>query len=216
MKWLIRLLPLVGMVAVIVIAATQVEDWSVEGLLRMTPRNPWAAVGLMLLFFAFKSLSFVFPILVIQMASGLLFPLPAALAVNLAGMLISALLPYGIGRFSGGGAVEKLVEKYPKLQKLTGLYQGRELFFSYLLRVVGVPPMDVASLLLGAMKLRPVPYLLGSMLGFLPMTVAATVMGANISRPGSPAFILSVTAWVAIIVISILIYRHASKAKKAS
>lgn len=211
---LLRILPAVGMAAILAAALTQVDDWSVEGLLSLAPGSLWAAAGLTLLFYAFKSLSFVFPVVVIQMAAGALFPLPAALAVNCGGLLVSSLLPYGVGHWSGQGAAEKLMDRYPRVRGVVERCRERKVLFPFLLRMVGVPPMDVASMMMGSMGMELKPYLLGSMLGFIPGMVAVTILGEHVTEPGSPAFVLSLAAWIAIMVCSLLVSRKVLGRKK--
>ena len=55
---------------------------------------------------------------------------------------------------------------------------------------------------------------LGGMLGTLPGVILATIFGANIKNPGSPAFWLSAVLLVMISVFSILIHRYISGKKK--
>ena len=55
---------------------------------------------------------------------------PLAIAVNLAGIGITATVPYIIGRFSGEETVEYMVTKYPKVPKLREIRSKNDLFFS--------------------------------------------------------------------------------------
>ena len=58
------------------------DRFSVDGVLHYSPRNPLTAVLFMLFLFALKSLSvFIFSGILFA-ASGILFPLPAAIAVS--------------------------------------------------------------------------------------------------------------------------------------
>ena len=54
----------------------------------------------------------------------------------------------------------------------------------------------------------------GGVLGTLPGVILATIFGANIKNPKSPAFWLSAVLLVMISVFSILIHRHISWKKK--
>jgi hypothetical protein len=80
------------------------DRFSVDGVLHYSPRNPLLAVLFMLFLFALKSLSvFIFSGILFA-ASGILFPLPAAIAVNVLGAAVMVSLPYWLGRKLGKDA----------------------------------------------------------------------------------------------------------------
>ena len=203
---LIRALPLLFMLLMFFLFLRYRNLIHVESILRLAPDSLWATAIMLLLFYVVKSLTFVFPVVILQLSAGLLFPLPIALLLNLLGTAIGVSIPFWIGRFSGGNMVQRQMDKHPKLRRLTELYRGRELFFSYLVRVASGLAMDVASLLLGAMRLPYGRYMAGTMLGMLPGLLAVTFLGENIMQPGSPAFIGSALMLVSIGVISALVY----------
>ncbi len=80
------------------------------------PARPWLAAGMVVALFALKSLSVVFPTWILAVVSARLFPLPAALAVCAAGVAVEVSIPYWISRLSGAQALERLVEKHPKVR----------------------------------------------------------------------------------------------------
>ena len=89
-----------------------------EGLSRVAPTHPWVAAGFLLLLYAFKSLTVVFPILVLNVLGGFLFhPLPALL-LNSVGTLVELTIPYWVGRCSGAGLADRLCQKHPRVDAL--------------------------------------------------------------------------------------------------
>ena len=87
-----------------------------EELLAYTPESPIMAALVMILFFLCKSLSIFFPVTVLCIASGLLFPLPAALLVVTIGL--------GLGTVVMGVFDRKGLEAYlqiPEDQELMAL-----------------------------------------------------------------------------------------------
>ena len=60
----------------------------------------------MLGLYAVKSVSFIFPIAILQLAVGHLFSTGTALLVNFLGRAVTLALPYWMGRFSGSSMVE--------------------------------------------------------------------------------------------------------------
>ena len=136
-------------------------------------------------------MSFVFPIAVLQIATGHLFQTPVALLINFLGRAITLTIPYWAGRFSGADMVESLIRKYPKLEEICSRQGQNPLFISFLLRTFIFLPGDAVSLYLGATKIPFPHYLAGGVLGTTLGVVLSTILGSSIKEPGSPAFILS-------------------------
>ena len=209
-----KYLPVVFLFVLLFFCIRYRKDLSVEKILRYTPKEPVKATLLMLVFYAVKSVSFVFPIAVLQLAVGHLFSTGTALLVNFLGRAVTLAIPYWMGRFSGSSMVENLTSKYPKLKTVVDYQNGNPLYISFFMRTLNFLPGDAVSLFLGAVKIPFGIYMLGGMLGTLPGVILATIFGANIKNPGSPAFWLSAVLLVMISVFSILIHRYISGKKK--
>lgn len=188
---------------------------SVDTILSYTPRNPVLAALLLLALYGVKSLTIVFPILLLQVAAGHLFPTGVALVVNLLGLVVDLTIPFWIGRASGSGLIQKLTRRFPKLEGLLGIQQNNTFFLSFFLRVINCLPGDVISMYLGATGTPYLTFLAGQMLGSLPSTICATVLGSSISDPLSPKFVLSLLLTILIAVSSSLFYYlYKKKTKK--
>ena len=87
-----------------------------------------------------------------------------------------------------------------------GFSKSGSLFLSFLLRVIGMVPMDVSSMYLGSTGVPFLPYLLATTAGALPKVVAITLAGDSITEPGSPAFLLSAAFTAGLTVLSSLFY----------
>ena len=184
-----------------------------ERILSYTPEEPVKAALLMLGLYAVKSVSFIFPIAILQLAVGHLFSTGTALLVNFLGRAVTLALPYWMGRFSGASMVESLTAKYPKLKTVVDYQNGNCLYISFFMRTLNFLPGDAVSLFLGAEK---IPFgLYGRWRAWNAAgVILATIFGANIKNPKSPAFWLSAVLLVMISVFSILIHRHISRKKK--
>lgn len=213
-KNLKKYLPAVLLLTVILICIHYKKDLSVDKIINYSPEDPFKAALLLLALYAVKSISFVFPIAVLQLAVGHLFSTGTALLVNFLGRAITLALPYWMGYFSGSSMVESLTEKYPKMKTVVDYQNGNPLYISFFMRTLNFLPGDAVSLFLGAVKIPFVIYMAGGMLGTLPGVVLSTVFGANIKNPGSPAFWLSAVLLVMISVSSMLIHRYLSRKKK--
>lgn len=179
----------------------------------------WAAVVLLLLF-ALKSLTVVMYSGILYAASGILFPLPTAIALNILGSAVMASLPYFIGKRNGREAVEKIHEKYPRSQALGELLHRNDFAATLLARMMNLLPYDVISLYFGASRARYWPYLGASVLGMLRAAVTLPIIGTNASDVRSPEFIVSVCVSVGLALLSLavcaILAKHSEKKTKTT
>ena len=208
-KWLqlLRLLPLCLMLFLLCWLLFSSADFSTDAIVAVLPKNTVGAIAVMMALFVLKSLAVTFPIAVFWVVSGLMFPLPLALSVSLAGTVLGLTLPFWIVRVSGFGLMDRLTKKYPKAKALMRLYENREFFFSYIVRYLPLP-MDIASMLVGSLQIPYRKFLTGGLLGLMPQMIAHTVLGSAIFEPGSPAFIGSLAAMLLIGAVSLFFYAH--------
>ena len=201
----LRLVSVLIWLAVILVCFWNRDKISVEGILRYTPQNPLLAAIIMLVFFAFKSLSLVIYSGILYATNGILFPLPVAFLINLLGSVIMLSIPYRIGKKTGKAAVDSIREKYPKTKVISEFRMKNDFFFSYVIRIIRIPS-DVASLYMGAVGVNYLQYLSGSLLGMLPHMITYPVMGMSVSDVSSPAFLISFGAEILYIVITTAAY----------
>lgn len=213
-KKIINTLALILYVLLIGIVFVNTRDFSIDKLLTYSPESPFLAAFFLFGLYALKSISVVFPIILLQIASGFLFPAPIALLINLIGAVIDFTLPYFLGKFTGADAAEKKIAKNPTLVRLFEKQHKHEFFLTFFLRVISCLPADLVSMYLGALKFKFDRYLVASMLGTLPGLVPATFMGQSITDPVSPEFITALSITIICSVLSFLIYYIYTKKKE--
>ncbi len=211
---ILHILPFIIIFITAVFFIKSTKGMTPEDILNMAPENYWSAAALLLIFYAMKALSIIFPISVLQISAGLIFPPVTAIVINIIGVTIETLIPYLLGHYSGRERVTKLLNKYPKVKDFNKLYNGKELLFTYTLRSIGGLPMDVTSIMLGYMNINYWKYLVGTIGGLLPRIIIATIMGTSITEPGSPAFIISLLLKILLSIISLIVYRYIMKKEK--
>lgn len=175
-----------------------------DDIVRCAPRGSWLAAGVIVALFAVKSVSVVLYSGVLYAASGVLFPLPTALAVSLAGTAVMFLIPYQVGRRSGGEAVEQLMEKYPRLHALRDLREKNDFLFTLAVRSMRLLSYDVTSLYLGAAGAAFPAYMGASLLASLPSLVAFTAMGTGAGDMSSPTFWIALGMEACMLAVSVL------------
>ena len=203
---LLKFLPFGACAVFMILFLASGRKITVQAVLSYTPKYPPAAAVIILLLYALKSISFVFPLAVLQIATGHLFPTPAALLINFAGRAVTLSIPYWVGRFSGSELMGHLQKKYPGLEKICAAQEQNPVFISFLLRTFCFLPGDAVSLYLGAAKIPFPYYLTGGILGTILGVTLSTVLGSSITEPDSPAFWLSAFLMTLTAVASFLFY----------
>ncbi len=204
----LKILPLLVCISLIVCLLSSGKELTVQTVLNFSPENPVLAAIALLLLYAFKSISFVFPVVILQIAAGHLFEAPAALLINFIGRAVTLTIPYWIGRFSGGDMAQKQLNRYPKLKEIVSKQNQSPFFISFFLRTLNFLPGDVVSLYLGAVRIPFPYYLAASVLGTAPGIIFATLLGATIEEPDSPAFLLSISCMGLLAASSFLLHLH--------
>ena len=182
------------------------DEITVDRVVNFTPKNPILAICVILLCFALKSVTVVIYGGILYAASGILFPLPIAIAVNFVGGFLMTSIPFWIGKRSGTKMMDRLVQKNPKLELLRSIPKRNEWFVSFAVRIVGILPSDLVSMYLGASDLRYIHYIVGTMAGLLPSVINFSVMGMSLNDVSSPAFRISVGCEIGLMALSLLYY----------
>ena len=182
------------------------DQITVDGIVRLSPANSFLAAMMMLCLFALKSITVVVWGALLYAASALLFPLPWALIVNLAGTLIMAVLPYYIGTRIDAKKLHARIDSHPHAALLSSLRNQNGLSFSFLSRMIALVPGDLLGMYCGAVRVRFSEYMLGSLLGMLPSLLTFTWMGGYIADPTSPQFLFSAALQVVLSVASVVLY----------
>lgn len=205
-KLFLRSLPLLGILCVAGYWLFSKENISAQTLVDWAPDKYPLAIGFFLLAYVFKTLSLVFPLAVLFIAAGMVFPIWLALLVNLCGLTLSITIGYFTGRFSGSGWAKQFLENYPRLQVIKKFRQRSDFLFSYTVRAVGVFACDIVSMYMGAVRAPFRSFLFGSLLGIAPGMLAQTLLGSTILQPDSPLFWVFASGAVVVAIVSSLCY----------
>lgn len=217
---LIRVLQFIPAALVLILSAASIillffMGVSAQDILSFEPSNPYIAAVVTVFAFAVKSLSVFFPIAALYVFSSLIFPLWAALLINLAGITVTLTVPYLVGKLSGREMVSRLVARFDKKGRAAEMMREKNIFYvSYMLRIISVLPADLVSMLFGSSDVSFKPYIAGSLAGSVPSMISITCMGATVTDPGSPEFIISTAVTVILAAGSMIL--HKVKQKKAA
>lgn len=190
------------------------DQITVERIVSFTPESQVIAALVMLCLFAVKSVSVFIYGGILYAASGILFPLPGAIAVNILGSVVMTTIPYFIGRKAGTGKIAQLVQKYPRLEILRDAPSRNGFFTAFFVRIIGILPSDIIGMYLGSTGIPYGTYICGTILGMLPAILSFSIMGMSAEDMTSPAFILSVCFELGLMLLSLtgyFLWRRKSK-----
>lgn len=160
-------------------------------LATLTTFAPWLrehyAAGLALYFLATTLLvgfSFL-PTFAVAIYAGWTFGFLVGFASAMAALTASSLIAYGIGRFIARDRVIAVIAEKPSWQAVHRALLGdsrRVIFVTTLLRIPPMSPFAIVNFVLAAARVPLGDYTLGTFLGLLPRTAAATFVAAGLEQ----------------------------------
>lgn len=204
---------LMGIVFTVIVKKSS-EPLSVNTILMYTPENVMLAAGIVLLLFALKSLTVVFPLSILYLASGILFHPVIAVLISTAGLAITITIPYWIGRYSGKQIVQEICQKYPKAEMVAKYQETNTFFACFITRIVGFLPGDIVSIYFGACDTAYLIYLAAGVLGSSLSIITTTLLGEKISDPFSVEFMVVLVCRILVSVGAVVINYRLNQKKK--
>jgi uncharacterized membrane protein YdjX (TVP38/TMEM64 family) len=153
----------------------------------------WAAgagpAAALVLFLAYALLTVApVPRTVFTLAAGLLLGTVTGAVVALAATAVSATLGFGLARSVGRGLLARPLDRSVIRTVNTRLAEGGWLAVASL-RLIPVVPFAPLNYCCGVSAVRFRPYLIGSVVGSLPGTMAVVIFGDSLSGTASPALL---------------------------
>lgn len=178
----------------------------VQRLLNFLGNGLWGPL-LYILLYAVRPL-ILFPSTVLTLAGGFVFGPVLGVLYTLVASNTSATLAYFVGRFFGQGMLkeeggESLIQRYARRMRANSFETVLVMRFIFL-------PYDAVSYLAGFLRIRYLPFLLATVLGSIPGTIAFIGFGASIENfdGGAPSLNPTTLAFaVGIFVLSLVLAR---------
>lgn len=161
------------------------------------------AIGI-IIFSVVKSFALVFPPAVVFSICGYIMPnFWLALLINIISVFLSLSIPYFLGRFTGAGMVNTLKGKFKAIKKIDDFAGANETEMTFAIKLSGIMPGDLSSLLFGAMGISFKNYTIGANLGNLPLVIVYTFFGITLKNVGEQPWVAAIP--VAVIIVFMLI-----------
>jgi len=180
------------------------DEISLEKIVSFSPENAFLAALIILALFTAKGCSGLINADVLYISCGVMFSLPAALAVGMLGSFLMCTVPYYPSYKGGAELMDKLLQKHKKLEKVYSFPNENQFMFAFLLRLFGVIPFEVISMYLGSCRLSYKNYIAGSMLGLFPSVFAFSVIGEYLSSPASYQFVCAAALKLSLPLLALL------------
>lgn len=202
-----------GPLAVIAASAPAVAGFTLLGLM------PWIAgwiklhpdAGAILYFACYAVLGGMgfLPTYAYSILGGYAFGLREGLTLALLSYGAASVVAYLIARRASGDRVIQMIEERPKWKAvydaLLGSSLPRTLLIVTLLRLPPNSPFALTNLVMAATKVRPLPFLVGTVLGIAPRTAAVVAIGALFGlESGKPAWFLVSGVIVTLVVLAVI------------
>lgn len=147
-----------------------------------------------------KSFALVFPPAVVFSVCAYVIPnVWVALLVNIISVFLSLSVPYILGRFTGAGMVDTLKKKFKAIKKIDDFAGANETEMTFAIKLSGLLPGDLSSLLFGAMGISYKKYMMGSFLGTLPLAIVYTFFGYALKNVGEQPWVVAIPVVVIIV-----------------
>lgn len=201
-------------ILITVLCWNEFRNLTVKDIVESTPKDLLLSIGLILVYYILKSFIVIVPVLVVQIAAGIIFPIPIAIAVNLLGLVLTLSISFVMGHYTGKNYVDKLIHKYPKSAVIQSFSRKNEFFFCFMIHSLCIFPMNMIGMFAGSLNISYKNYFWGAFAGSLIRVISVTVMGASATKPTSPTFILALFTTLVVSLASYLAYK--AKIRKSS
>ena len=212
------------MLAMVVLCIVLIQKYNIKvsnipQLSQMITGGTATIALVVILFSVVKSFALVFPPAVVFSICGYMMPnYFLALVINLVSVFLSLAIPYFLGKFTGAGMVDTLKGKFKAIKKLDDFAGANETQTVFVVKLSGLLPGDLSSLLFGAMKTSFKSFLIGANLGMLPLAIVYTGFGTALRSIGEKPWLAAVpvVAIVVFVIISGIITKRMIAKNKAA
>jgi uncharacterized membrane protein YdjX (TVP38/TMEM64 family) len=156
-----------------------------------------------LLFILFGSLliGIGMPRLLVSAAGGGVFGALLGTILALVASVLGSLITYVAGRSLLGSVVRRRLGKYSRFTRLQAHLAENAFLYTLSLRLFPFSNTTVASLACGSCKVPIGPYILASLLGFLPLTIVFAVFGSGAAKADEVQIGLGIIFLLLVIII---------------
>lgn len=181
----------------------EIKEFSQEGLV--------APIIFILLFVV----SAFFPLPLLTLWGATIFNFWDILIYSVIGNMLNALIIFYIARWLGRGFVKKFEDKYQSVKNLDLTFKKHAFRDMILLRFFCIIPSEIVNLSAGLSSVGSKEYFWGSLIGFIPASLAAIMIVKSKMMHNETLMVLSVIFLIVLVVIPIVYVSAVRKFSKA-
>lgn len=200
-------------VGIVFISKNKISVNNIDAITHYIHGGTFTVSLLIIIFTVVKSFTLVFPPVVMYFVAGVVLGDPIlAVVVNFIASALSLILPYYFGRFTGKEMLHTLEKKFRAVKKLEDFTDANTSVVIFVLKVSGIIPSDLTSVIFGAMNIPFGKYFLFSNLGLLALNVSWSFIGAvgDLKNPMTYLYMLP----IAVCLLGSLAYMKKVKSRK--
>ncbi len=191
---------------------------NISAISEMLKGGPVTLAFIIIGFSLVKSFALVFPPAVVFAVCGYMMPsFPIAVLVNVISVFVSMSVPYLLGKFTGKSMVDALSKKFKAVKKIDDFTGENEIKMTFAVKLAGLLPGDLSSLLFGAMNISFKNFTIGANLGMLPLVLAYTFFGTTLRSAAEKPWLVALPVVIVIVfscISAVIVKRTASKKSK--
>lgn len=189
---------------IVLIQKYNIKVSNIPELSKMITGGTATIAFIMIAFSIVKSFALVFPPAVVFSICAYMIPnYWLAFLVNIVSVFLSSSIPYFLGKFTGEGMVNTLKSRFKAVKKIDDFAGANEVQTTFVVKLAGLLPGDLSSLLFGAMGTSYKSFMIGTNLGMLPLVAVYTGFGTALRSVGEKPWLTAVPV-VAIVVFVII------------
>ncbi|WNB92766.1 TVP38/TMEM64 family protein [Bacillus sp. NEB1478] len=177
----------------------------------MTLRNWMLSFGIMapiiyLLLNIVRPLT-LFPISVLSLAGGLAFGTFWGTVYTVFSATAGAVISFYLSKYLGARWLKKKISSTDRIEKWQNEIKKKGFYYIFILRVIPIINFDLVSYVSGISRLKLKPYIFATLLGVLPGTLAANLLGNSLTE-GNGIMIAAIAVLLLLAVILVLYLKN--------
>ena len=121
-----------------------------------------------------------FPRIAFSAISGFVFGFTVGSLFGLAGTITGCIITFYYAKLLGRGFIEKRIPQ--RLRKFEELLKEHSFSMTLMVRLFPIGNNMLTNLLAGVSSIKPVPYFLGSLIGYIPQTLIFALIGSGVRK----------------------------------
>jgi uncharacterized membrane protein YdjX (TVP38/TMEM64 family) len=159
------------------------KELSIDSLKVFILSKGWIAPLIFLLLYILTSISFLLPSALLSIVSGALWGPVLGPVITISAAVVSAIFPFYIARALGNSFMDKIFKSNASLNICDRFISKNGFEVVFVMRLIPFISWDMVNYGAGLCNIKFRDYMLGTLLGTIPGSVAYNIIGTQIGKP---------------------------------